>query len=84
MLIILKEYMQFHMLCFVDGIAFNLSVQSEAGLSPGFVQVGNRKMRWRGWAGFDVDSLIDFVGSVTWIKTGSAIPCYWDAGELNI
>lgn len=33
------------MLCFVDGIAFNLSVQSEASLSPGFVQVGNRKMR---------------------------------------
>lgn len=64
-LIILKEYMQFYMLCFVNQIAFNLSVQSEASLSPGFVQVGNREMRWKGWAGFHADSLIDSARIVT-------------------
>lgn len=40
-------------------------------------------MRWKGWAGFHVDSLIDSAGSITWIETGRAISHYWDAGELN-
>lgn len=49
-LIILKEYTQFYMLCFVNGIAFNLSVQSESSLSPGFVQVGSRnEMKGMSW-----------------------------------